>query len=66
LVFVFFLPLKYRKSNFAKINTDALFKSVDIDNNGKIDLAEWIDFWTEVKKSGHTEDEIEEEVMIIN
>jgi len=51
-----------RKSNFAKLNTDALFKAVDADNNGAISEEEWIFFWEEVKRAGHTDKEISEEV----
>ena len=32
----------YRKSNFAKVNTDALFKAVDIDDSGDISEDEWV------------------------
>ncbi len=53
-----------RKSNFAKLNTDALFKAVDADNNGAISEEEWIFFWEEVKKAGHTDKEISEEVIV--
>ena len=31
-----------RKSNFAKVNTDALFKAVDVDNSGDISESEWV------------------------
>lgn len=41
--------LKFWKSNFAKINTDELFKNVDIDNNGEISESEWIKFWSAIK-----------------
>jgi hypothetical protein len=44
-----------RKSNFAKINTDALFKAVDVDKNGNISEEEWLKFWKTVKKGGHSE-----------
>lgn len=56
--------LKSRKANYAKLNTDELFKSVDVDNNGSIEASEWLEFWNEVKRTGHTEEEIEEEVII--
>lgn len=49
--------------NFAKINTNELFKAVDFDNSGSITEDEWMAFWEIVKKSGHTEKEISEEVM---
>jgi len=54
--------LKFWKSNFAKLNTEALFKAVDKDKNGNISQDEWILFWETVKKSGHTEEEIEFEI----
>jgi Ca2+-binding EF-hand superfamily protein len=55
----------YRKSNFAKLNTEALFKAVDADGNGRISEEEWIYFWSEVKSSGHSEKEILDEVYFI-
>ena len=64
------VPIKFltrwpplRKTNFAKLNTDALFKAVDVDNSGTIEEEEWIEFWREVKRAGHSEKEIEEEVL---
>lgn len=39
-----------------------MFKAVDVDGSGTIEEEEWIDFWREVKRAGHTESEIEEEV----
>ena len=53
-----------RKSNFAKLNTNELFKAVDADNNGTISESEWLEFWYEVKRSGHSEAEIEAEVVL--
>jgi len=53
-----------RKSNFAKVNTEELFRAVDLDNNGDISEEEWMEFWQEVKRAGHSEEEIEEEVNI--
>jgi hypothetical protein len=52
-----------RTKNFAKLNTEALFKDVDFDKSGEITADEWLAFWEIVKKSGHTEAEIEEEVQ---
>jgi len=37
--------LTLRKSNFAKLNTEELFKTVDADNNGTISEDEWLEFW---------------------
>lgn len=51
-----------RKSNFAKLNTQELFKAVDKDNNDQIDVEEWMQFWVAVRQAGHTEEEIEEEL----
>ena len=53
-----------RKSNFAKVNTEELFRAVDLDNNGDISEEEWMEFWQEVKRAGHSEEEIEEEVKL--
>lgn len=54
--------LTLRKSNFAKLNTEELFKSVDTDNSGTISEEEWLNFWTSVLRSGHSEEEISDEV----
>lgn len=62
MVFVYLVDL--RKTNFAKLNTEALFKAVDFDRSGEITKDEWLAFWEIVKKSGHTDAEIEEEVPI--
>lgn len=48
-----------RKSNFAKVNTEAMYKAIDIDKNGEIDETEWLTFWETVKRCGHTEAEID-------
>lgn len=45
----------FRKTNFAKLNTEALFKAVNFDKTGEITEGEWLAFWEIVKKSGHTE-----------
>lgn len=44
------------------MNTNELFKAVDFDNSGSITEDEWLAFWQIVKKSGHSEKEITEEV----
>jgi len=41
-----------------------LFDAVDIDGNGAIEYEEWMEFWESVKKAGHSEKEIENEVFI--
>ena len=42
-----------------------MFNAVDSDGNGKIDLKEWIGFWNHVKKAGHSDQEIMEELINI-
>lgn len=39
---------------------------MDYDRSGEITVDEWLAFWEIVKKSGHSEEEIEEEVNIVN
>jgi len=46
------------------VNTEELFRAVDLDNNGDISEEEWMEFWQEVKRAGHSEEEIEEEVKL--
>jgi Ca2+-binding EF-hand superfamily protein len=47
------------------LNTEELFSAVDKDGNGAIELHEWIEFWTAVKRAGHSEEEISQEVDIV-
>jgi len=44
---IIFLTISFfpRKSNFAKVNTEELFRAVDLDNNGDISEEEWMEFW---------------------
>jgi hypothetical protein len=39
-----------------------LFSQVDKNNDGTIQLNEWVEFWTIVLNSGHNEEEIDAEV----
>lgn len=55
-----------RKSNYAKLNTDLLFQSVDADGNGTISVDEWMLFWEEVRKAGYSEKQINQEVAFTN
>jgi Ca2+-binding EF-hand superfamily protein len=57
--------LKFWTSNFAKLNSEALFNAVDFDKSGQITEDEWLAFWEIVKKSGHSDKEINEEVLIL-
>ncbi|CAD8108587.1 unnamed protein product [Paramecium sonneborni] len=49
---------QFWKSNFAKLNTEALFDAVDFDKSGDITEDEWMAFWEIVKKNGYSEEEI--------
>jgi Ca2+-binding EF-hand superfamily protein len=40
-------------TNFARINTMAMFEAVDVDNDGAITEDEWIAFWADVSGAGH-------------
>lgn len=54
-----------RKSNFAKLNTEALFDAVDFDKSGDITEDEWMAFWEIVKRNGYSEEEISLEVILL-
>ena len=47
---------------FGKISANEFFNTVDFNHDGKIEFDEFVEFWEIVKGSGHTEDEIREEV----
>jgi hypothetical protein len=46
------------KSNFGGVNTKALFDQVDKNDDGTIQVDEWMDFWTNVFMSGYQESEL--------
>ena len=50
--------LKFWSKGFAKINSKVLFEQVDKNNDGAIQLEEWIEFWRVVYESGYDEEEI--------
>lgn len=50
---------------FGKISANEFFNTVDFNNDGEITEEEFIEFWQIVKGSGHTEEEIREEVGLI-
>ena len=54
--------LQFWKDKFAKLQAEALFNSVDVNNDGFIQLEEWVQFWEIVKSAGHSESEIDEEL----
>ena len=50
--------LRFWSKGFAKINSKVLFEQVDKNNDGAIQLDEWLEFWRVVYESGYDEDEI--------
>jgi Ca2+-binding EF-hand superfamily protein len=57
--------LKFWSKNFPKLNSQELFSQVDKNNDGSIQLNEWVEFWTIVLNSGHDVDEIDAEVSYV-
>ena len=57
--------IKFWGSNFPKLNANELFSQVDKNNDGTIQLEEWVDFWALVLKSGHSVEEVSAEVTIL-
>ncbi len=49
---------------FGKISANEFFNTVDFNHDGEISENEFIEFWQIVKGSGHTEEEIREEVFM--
>lgn len=50
---------------FGKISANEFFNTVDFNGDGEIAFDEFVEFWEIVKGSGHTEDEIREEVSTL-
>ena len=55
--------LAYWKGQFSAVNAEAMFRSVDKNNDGLIQLNEWLNFWRTIKSVGNSEEEIEYEVI---
>jgi len=58
--------MKFWQKNYSKINTEALFASVDENSDGQIQRGEWIKFWADLKKKGYTEQDILDELTMLN
>jgi len=43
---------KYWQNNYAKLNAYEMFEQIDKDQNGEIDMNEWLEFWENVLKTG--------------
>jgi Ca2+-binding EF-hand superfamily protein len=55
----------FSKTKFAKLTAKAMFESVDVDRNGEIDLDEWLSYWTQVRASGVSDEDIIKELRNI-
>ena len=55
--------MKYWNGQFAKLNTKEMFSQVDENGDGSIQYNEWMEYWQTVYNSGHSKDEIVEEVL---
>lgn len=56
--------MKFWGNNFARLNSKELFQSVDKDDNGEIEEEEWLEFWYNVYSSGHSKNDIINDVRI--
>ncbi|CDW78974.1 ef hand family protein [Stylonychia lemnae] len=54
--------VKHWSKNFGKISANEFFNTVDYNHDGQIQYHEFVDFWKIVKGSGHSEEEIQEEL----
>ena len=52
----------WKEVNFGKLSANEFFNTVDFNGDGQIKFDEFVEFWEIVKGSGHTEEEIMEEV----
>jgi len=53
---------KFFKGKFGKLSAEAMFNEVDTDKSDDITQEEFMDFWTQVKKSGYSDDDINTEL----
>jgi Ca2+-binding EF-hand superfamily protein len=51
---------------FGKISANEFFNTVDFNGDGEIAFDEFVEFWEIVKGSGHSEEEIKEEVSVVS
>lgn len=56
--------IKINRKENGEANSEALFRSVDVDSSGTIEEEEWLDFFKVVKAAGYEDKEIEDEVYI--
>lgn len=54
--------VKHWKSKFGKLSAMEFFNQVDVNKDGTITFEEFLTFWAVVKESGHSEEDILEEL----
>ena len=54
--------VKHWKGKFGQLSAREFFNTVDANQDGKISLEEFVDFWKVVRAAGHSEEEINEEL----
>jgi len=50
------------KSGFTKVSVEAMFNEIDCNHHGQITTKEWMKFWTQVKSSGYSQQDILDEL----
>lgn len=50
------------QTNFAKVNTGAMFNEVDEDHDGNVSEDEWLCFWKNVLMHGYEAQDLEDEL----
>lgn len=53
---------KHFKGGFNKVSVDAMFNEIDCNHHGQITPKEWMKFWTQVKSSGYSQQDILDEM----
>lgn len=53
---------KHFKSGFNKVSVEAMFNEIDVNHHGQITAVEWMKFWTQVKSSGYSQQDILDEL----
>lgn len=53
---------KHFTGGFSKVSVDAMFNEIDCHHHGQITAKEWMKFWTQVKTSGYSQQDILDEL----
>jgi hypothetical protein len=57
--------LKFFKNSFGTVSANAMFNEVDYDHDEGIQQAEFISFWLQVKQSGYSDRDLEDELDVL-